>query len=319
MNWPDDRLRLYVMSRRDGLSKIGTSRSPEARQRNLRAELRDPSVTVLWSMRATRRIEAAAHAYFDHARRDHEWFDLGVDPVPLVREAVRYLLERYGSLLRVTNWQGFPIEVWTPVRDLVLRDHQESAMTTARVQTQLIRAGEEHLEDVLIVLTSAADWLRERGREDWASSFDADGWRAAKIREELDKGNVYLIMWDRHPLATATITDWADPDFAAGWPDGPDDALYVMRLAKATLARRLDLPPLGRSLIEFAIMEAGRRMGETGRQHRVRLDCSKVNTDLHAYYERLGFERVGTVDLAHRHSGALFEWRYDPDWRRADA
>lgn len=125
MNWPDDRCRLYVMSRRDGLSKIGTSRNPEARQRNLRAELRDPSVTVLWSVRATRRVEAAAHAYFDHARRDHEWFDLGADPVPLVREAVRYLLERYGSLLRVTR-SGFPIEVWTPVRDLVLQDHRES-------------------------------------------------------------------------------------------------------------------------------------------------------------------------------------------------
>jgi hypothetical protein len=188
-------------------------------------------------------------------------------------------------------------------------------VTSAPVRTRLIQAGEENLEDVLIVLTSAADWLRERGRDDWASNFDADGWRAEKIRDELNKGNVYLIMWDRHPLATATITDWADPDFAHGWPDGPGDALYVMRLAKARLARKLELPPLGASLIEFAIMLAGERTGTTGRPHSVRLDCSKWNTGLHAYYERLGFKQVGTVDLAHRNSGALFEWRYDPEWR----
>lgn len=180
-------------------------------------------------------------------------------------------------------------------------------MTAIEIHTQLVQADVDQLEDVLCVLTSAAHWLREQGRHDWATDFDMDGWRAVKIREELAAGNVYLYMWGRHPLATVTITPWADPDFVAGWPDQTPDALYVMRLAKATLSRRLEVPPLGKALLDFAMDKVEAQAARTGRPHRLRLDCSRTNTDLHAYYERHGFRRVGEVSVPGRRSGALFE------------
>lgn len=178
------------------------------------------------------------------------------------------------------------------------------------VQTRLVTVRPDDLEDVLCVLSDAARWLINKGVEDqWPSVFEETDHRADKLRAEAAKGNVKIVYWDHHPLATVTVTDWADPDFAAGWPDGSGDALYVMRLATTQVARNLGLH-LGRDLLDYARFVAGTRGVP-----KVRLDCSKANTGLHDYYLGENFERVGTVDAPGRRSGALFEWRYDPGWR----
>ena len=167
------------------------------------------------------------------------------------------------------------------------------------------------MDDVARVLNSAAQWLTEQGIDQWPASFDEDGgWRLDKLRDEAQRGHVFLLTWGqgqgRIPLATATVTDWADPDFAQAWPDGPRNALYLMRLAVTpaarTLARKYGRPGLGEMLINIAkdnVRYSGRRY--------LRLDCSRENTKLHAYYERLGFVRVGTVEVGTRRSGALYQ------------
>jgi ribosomal protein S18 acetylase RimI-like enzyme len=112
------------------------------------------------------------------------------------------------------------------------------------------------------------------------------------------------VWFDRFPIATATITTWADPDFAHAWPSGAGDAVYVMRLAVTTTARQLARggPGFGSQLLDFAEYVARQRgLG------RVRLDCSRENTDLHFYYLRHGFRPMGRVDVPGRRSGALFE------------
>lgn len=185
-------------------------------------------------------------------------------------------------------------------------------MTAAapQIETRLVQASPDDLEDVLCVLSDAARWLMNKGIDNqWPPVFEETDHRAEKLRHEAAKGNVHVVYWDHHPLATVTVTDWADPDFAAGWPDGPGDALYIMRLATTQLARNLGLT-LGTNMIEHAIFRAG-----IAGVSKIRLDCSKRNAGLHNYYERHNFRRVGTVDAPGRRSGALFEWRYDPDWR----
>lgn len=178
-------------------------------------------------------------------------------------------------------------------------------MPAPTARPDLVRAGAEEFEDVLCVLSDAAAWLRRKGIEDqWPPTFEENDHRAVKLRQELDKGNVWLARWDGHPLATVTITDWADPDFAEGWPTPTTDALYVMRLATTVAARNMGLR-LGARLLEHAVLQAVQEC-----RYRVRLDCSKRNTELHRYYEANGFRRVGTVDLPTRRSGALFEWTY---------
>lgn len=193
-------------------------------------------------------------------------------------------------------------------------------MTIDRTDTappvRLVRVHPQKIEDVLFVLSDAASWLIEdKGIDNqWPAKFAADNRRATKLREEAEQGNVRLMCWQNTPLATATFTDWADPDFAHAWPDGPENAVYVIRLAVTRLARAMGLR-LGEKLLDLAAQEAGERTDETGAHHAVRLDCSRVNTALHAYYERCGFTRVGTVDVPGRRSGALFERPYDPAWR----
>jgi RimJ/RimL family protein N-acetyltransferase len=178
------------------------------------------------------------------------------------------------------------------------------------VQTRLVTAAQDDLEDVLCVLSDAARWLISRGIDNqWPPVFEETDHRADKLRAEAAKGNVKIVYWDHHPLATVTLTDWADPDFAQGWPDGPGEALYVMRLATTQLARNLGLQ-LGHELLDHARFVAGTRG-----LPKIRLDCSKANVGLHDYYVSEGFERVGTVHAPGRRSGALFEWRYDPLWR----
>lgn len=180
------------------------------------------------------------------------------------------------------------------------------------IHPALVKARAEDFEDVLCVLSDAAKWLINKGIEDqWPPVFEENDHRAIKLRQEMEKGHVWLVRWDNRPLATATITDWADPDFVHGWPTSDPNAIYVMRLATTQLARNLGLR-LGKALLDHAAQWALARSDEDAR---VRLDCSKRNTGLHAYYERYGFRRVGTVDVPHRRSGALFEWTYDPQCR----
>jgi RimJ/RimL family protein N-acetyltransferase len=187
-------------------------------------------------------------------------------------------------------------------------------MASPTVETTLHRADPLDFEDVLCVLSDAAHWLRTKGIEDqWPPVFEENDHRALKLRHELGKGNVWLVRWENRPVATATITEWADPDFASGWSSPVTDALYVMRLATTQVARNLGLR-LGHRLLDHAVFETGKAS-----KTKVRLDCSKRNTALHAYYEDYGFRRVGTVDVSGRRSGALFEWNYDPNWRNADA
>lgn len=169
----------------------------------------------------------------------------------------------------------------------------------------LTRVHPDRIGDVVAVLDDAARWLTERGIEQWPGQFsDNGGHRITKLVAEARAGNVWLVSLGARPVATATITDWADPDFAAAWPGGPGGALYVCRLATTQTGRDIakDGPGLGARLLDFADhLARGRRVG------RLRLDCSRTNSRLHSYYLRQGFKPMGVVEVAGRRSGALFE------------
>jgi ribosomal protein S18 acetylase RimI-like enzyme len=171
---------------------------------------------------------------------------------------------------------------------------------------------ERDMDAVAFVLNMAAQWLTGNGIDQWPTDFnEGGGWRLEKLREQARRGCVVLLTWGQGPtqipIGTATVTDWADPDFASAWPDGPDNALYLMRLAITPAARRLahrqNSPGLGSMLISHAkhqVISADKRY--------LRLDCSRTNEKLHSYYLGQGFERIGTVAVDERRSGALFQF-----------
>jgi GNAT superfamily N-acetyltransferase len=167
-------------------------------------------------------------------------------------------------------------------------------------RTPLLRqATMDDLPTVFAVLNDAAAWLREKGIDQWPAHFDRRGWRGERIGGYVDAGWVWLASDVRGAVAVITLSPDADPDFAHGWPDGPGDALYIYRMATVRRARGQDI---GARLVAWA----NDRAAQQGQQW-LRLDCFRTNTRLHAYYERLGFQRVGTVEHATRRSGALFQ------------
>lgn len=166
--------------------------------------------------------------------------------------------------------------------------------------TPLLRqATMDDLPTVFAVLNDAALWLHERGISQWPTYFDRRGWRGERIGNYVDAGWVWLASDARGAVAVMTLSPEADPDFVHGWPDGPNDALYIYRMATVRRAKGNDI---GARLVTWA----GDRAAREGYRW-LRLDCFRTNTRLHRYYERLGFQRVGTVEHATRGSGALFQ------------
>lgn len=163
------------------------------------------------------------------------------------------------------------------------------------------------LGTVLSVLDEAAQWLSERGIEQWPARFSGDAtWRIDRIRDYLEAGQTYLMREDEHVAACMTLTPDADPDYAHAWPDGPQAGGYVHRMATRNVYRGRDL---GNLMLDWA----GHQVAGWPRPW-LRLDCHRHNRDLQVYYERRGFQRVATVESPDptvpgriRGSGALYQ------------
>lgn len=169
----------------------------------------------------------------------------------------------------------------------------------------LRRAVAEDIPTVFALLNDAAAWLASRGIVQWPAQFDRDdGWRAARIEKYVADGYTYLASDLFGPLGTLTLTPNADPDFAHGWPDGPDHALYVYRMATV---RRAAGRGIGALMLDWAADRAARD-GYAW----LRLDVHRDNPALQGYYERLGFAQVSEIvaaaeDGKTRGSGALYQ------------
>lgn len=146
----------------------------------------------------------------------------------------------------------------------------------------------DDLPTVLAILDEAAAWLQDQGIQQWPAQFGGtEGWRAERIADYVDRGEAWLVRAGDEPLAVFNVTVKADPDYADGWPGGPDDALYVYRMA---VRRAWSGRDIGSHILNWA----------SARAHAfalswLRLDCHRHNRALQVYYERQGFTRVGTL------------------------
>lgn len=140
---------------------------------------------------------------------------------------------------------------------------------------------------MLELLDDAARWLKQRGINQWPARFSgAEGWRINRIRAYLDRGHTWLVHTTGTPVATFTLSS-ADPDYADGWPDGPDTGLYLYRMA---VSRTRAGHHIGGHLLNWASVRA-----HTLGYRWLRLDCHRENHSLQTYYQAHGFERVNTL------------------------
>jgi hypothetical protein len=138
-------------------------------------------------------------------------------------------------------------------------------------------AAEEDLADVLAVLDDAAGWLWRRRVHQWPERFLPE-W----VMPALRRGETTLALGNGVPVATFTLS-WED----TAWPDAPDDAGYVHRLAVCRSAAGIG--PILMEHIRGRVIERERSF--------VRLDCVASNATLCSYYERTGFRHCGDVEV----------------------
>lgn len=149
------------------------------------------------------------------------------------------------------------------------------------------QASPDELPLVLELLDEAARWLNERGIKQWPARFTgAEDWRIERIRAYIDNGHTWLVRINTTAVATFTLSA-ADPDYADGWPDGPDTGLYIYRMATH---REFAGHDIGDHILNWSSTRAT-ALG----YHWLRLDCHRDNPDLQDYYKARGFERVGTL------------------------
>lgn len=149
------------------------------------------------------------------------------------------------------------------------------------------QASPDELPLVLELLDEAARWLNERGIKQWPARFTGtEDWRIKRIRAYINNGHTWLIRINTTPVATFTLSA-ADPDYADGWPDGPETGLYIYRMA---IRREFAGHDIGGHILNWSSARAA-ALGYRW----LRLDCHRDNPALQNYYTAHGFERVATL------------------------
>ncbi len=148
---------------------------------------------------------------------------------------------------------------------------------------------------VLALLNDAADWLLERGIEQWHPGQ----WRAESIVSAIARGETHLMY--AHDRAISTISlQWSDELM---WPGAPEDAGYLHRLAVARTDHGKDIGRILLTWAEWTIAKRPRRFS--------RLDCACDNAALRRYYEGAGYRHVDDRTVRGRHSDEFCGSRYE--------
>ena len=144
-------------------------------------------------------------------------------------------------------------------------------------------AAPQDAEVVADLLDEATRWVGGLGFEHWPLPFPR-----AELGAAIARGEVYVADVDGVAVATVTLL-WDDPMY---WGERPPDAAYVHKLA---VRRDRAGRGIGAAIVEWADGEA-----RTAGRRFLRLDCLRDDAGIRRYYERLGFEHRGDLELGGR-------------------
>ncbi|MEU3487353.1 GNAT family N-acetyltransferase [Streptomyces massasporeus] len=162
--------------------------------------------------------------------------------------------------------------------------------------TEYLRpAAAEDVPALLTLRTEAEEWLRTKGTDQWSDPETGEK-AIKKWRASIDEGRAWVVVDERDEVLATVSRGPVDRDF---WRDAdrPESALYLYKLI---VAREASGRNLGTRVIDWMCRLAALE-GRTW----VRIDTWRTNTELHTYYERLGFRHVRTEEPTHRRSGWL--------------
>jgi GNAT superfamily N-acetyltransferase len=156
---------------------------------------------------------------------------------------------------------------------------------------------------VLGLIEDARGWLKDQGKDQWANPWPDEKLRDARVLKGLENKKTWILRHGDTPAATVTIANWHNPKV---WVSGvcqcdlTERAVYLHRLITA---RKYAGRGLGKGLIDWAAERARARYGAKW----VRIDVWGTNTDLHRFYQNLGFTPCGKCPDPSYPSGALFQ------------
>ncbi len=172
-------------------------------------------------------------------------------------------------------------------------------------------AGPEDFEEVAELVREAADWLGEKGIDQWQKPWPDQAGHERRIFSDLLEGKTRLLRDGESAVATITI-DRAETMVKKDqplWPldKRPNPAVYLRRIV---VSRRYVGRKLGAALLDWAAEKAEKEYAA----ELMRIDVRTTNQALHDYYRGHHFTRCrdpqGHGDYP---SQALFErWVHEP-------
>lgn len=162
------------------------------------------------------------------------------------------------------------------------------------------QATRDDLETIAAWRAEAAEWIAERGHDQWSGAGLNDAEFRDRVTESIAAGETWMVdSYQRYPVGTIAIDDEADPGL---WSRE--------ERANAVIAHRMIVPRSAAGLgVGTLLLRQAEAVAEQRGRMFIRLDAWTSNTDLHEYYRRAGFRHVRTVDAHHSPSAALFERR----------
>ncbi len=156
---------------------------------------------------------------------------------------------------------------------------------------------------VLGLIEDARRWLKSQGTDQWAEPWPDEKQRDARVLKGLENKKTYILRYGDTPAATVTLANWHNPNVwvpGACQCDLTERAVYLHRLITA---RKYAGHGLGELLVKWAAERARAKYGAKW----IRIDVWTTNTDLHRFYQKLGFAPCGRCPDPCYPSGALFQ------------
>lgn len=182
---------------------------------------------------------------------------------------------------------------------------QEAALAMLHVRPATI----SDQKMILYLIGEAADWLRGKGTDQWASPWPNERERDERVSRGLRDHRTWMVEDDGIPVATISCKPDANRDL---WTESEqtDLAVYVSRLV---VSRSYAGQGIGTELIDWAGSWARQIYGARW----IRIDVWTTNIALHSYYQERGFSFLRFCDDVRYPSAALFQKSTD-DIRPAD-
>lgn len=149
---------------------------------------------------------------------------------------------------------------------------------------QTLSYSEASAEDMPVISEILKDATqRKLGYDD--TVWGNEGWSDEEIQDSMDESTMYIVHSGEQVVGTVSL-QWED---ARSWGEQPPIAGYLHRLAIKDAYKGQGL---GDAVVDWAAQQT---LGKD--RHLLRLDCEEGNTQLCAYYEKLGFVKVGTKPI----------------------